>query len=64
MKRFYTVIAILLFVVAAIAQGQTINLHGFAAGSSMAGNGNSTCTIIGEPFTGITMDNGYEMTEV
>ena len=63
MKRFYTVIAILLFVVAAIAQGQTINLHGFAAGSSMAGNSNATFSVIGEPFTGIATNNGYEITK-
>ena len=62
MKRFYTLVMMLLFVAAAIAQTQTTNLHGFAAGSSMAGNGNATSTIIGEPFTGIFMNNGYETT--
>ena len=62
MKRIYTVVTLLLFVVSAIAQVQTINLYGFSVGSSMAGNGNATSSIIGEPFTGISLDNGYEMT--
>ena len=46
-----------------LLQAQTITLHGFSTGSSMAENGNPTCSVIGEPFTGKDLDHGYEITK-
>ncbi|MBP5758919.1 MAG: fibrobacter succinogenes major paralogous domain-containing protein [Bacteroidales bacterium] len=44
-------------------QAQSITLFGFATGSSMADGDNSTYSVIGEPFSGKSVDNGYEVTK-
>ena len=60
MKR--SILFLELILACLFAQAQTATLHGFAIGSSMAENGNATFAVIGETFTGKTVESGHELT--
>lgn len=66
MKQSFAIIVMLFamnWIVTEPIFSQSITLNGFVAGSSLATGGNGTYNVLGETFTGSTVDNGFDISQ-